>query len=380
MNKKIIKLTESDLINIVKKVLNEQSPSADLYIDRIANQKLAQSRLSSTTAKKIAPENINPKNLKFGDRGDDVKILQQKLFDKGFLKTSSMKPTGYFGELTKVALDKALGKLTPKPVTPKKSDDNKKTNTTIKDTKNNRCIAISKEECDKISSTKETEISTGSDTRCSAYMVKCLSQYNSELYGANAWNVFNTVKGNGQVKYNVYTDGSINWNNIYSQIKQNKIGKNICNEYAKSDDADKIVKSNLPKIITNSVPESTKINPSSLELGDIVGLYHKNSSNKGMAFCQRALTRNLDNNGNMEKDPFTFNSHVGFVGAIKDGIPIIIHNVSGTHTATPATKMLNKNNKDMIVWVVSDNEVKSAISNTNVKDKKSSNSGWNFFN
>jgi hypothetical protein len=42
--------------------------------------------------------------------------------------------------------------------------------------------------------------------------------------------------------------------------------------------------------------------------------------------------------------------------------------------------MLNKNNKDMIVWVVSDNEVKSAISNTNVKDKKSSNSGWNFFN
>ena len=129
MNKKIIKLTESDLINIIKKVLNEQSPSADLYIDRIANQKLAQSRLSSTTAKKIAPENINPKNLKFGDRGDDVKILQQKLFDKGLLKTKSMKPTGYFGELTKVALDKALRNLTPKPVTPKKSDDNKnKTN------------------------------------------------------------------------------------------------------------------------------------------------------------------------------------------------------------------------------------------------------------
>ena len=59
-------------------------------------------------------------------------------------------------------------------------------------------IAISKEECDKISSTKSSEISADmGETRCSAYMVKCLSQYNSELYGANAWNVFNTVKGKG---------------------------------------------------------------------------------------------------------------------------------------------------------------------------------------
>lgn len=58
-------------------------------------------------------ENINPKNLKFGDGGlrnpnqvNDVKILQQKLFDGGFLKTNTMKPTGYFGNLTKSALEK----------------------------------------------------------------------------------------------------------------------------------------------------------------------------------------------------------------------------------------------------------------------------------
>jgi hypothetical protein len=80
--KKIIKLTESDLVNIVKKVLTEQ-----------------------------VNNNINPKNLKFGDGGrqnpnqiNDVKELQQKL---GFSK-----PTGYFGKNTKAALDKALGKPT----------------------------------------------------------------------------------------------------------------------------------------------------------------------------------------------------------------------------------------------------------------------------
>ena len=212
-------------------------------------------------------------------------------------------------------------------------------------------------------------------------MVKCLSQYDSELDGANAWDVFNTVKGKGQVKYNAYTDGSVNWNNIYLQLKQNKIGKNICNDYAKSDDADKKFKSELPKIVTNSIPQSSKINTSSLELGDIVGLYHKNSDNKSMAFCQRALKRNLDDNGNMEKDPFTFNSHVGFVGAIKNGMPIIIHNIHGHHTATPANKMLSKNDEDMIVWVVSDNEVKSAVNNTkNDEEKKSSSWDWNPFN
>ena len=43
MNKKIIKLTESDLIHIINKVLNEQSGSADLNMDRLNKQQLVQS-------------------------------------------------------------------------------------------------------------------------------------------------------------------------------------------------------------------------------------------------------------------------------------------------------------------------------------------------
>jgi len=228
-------------------------------------------------------------------------------------------------------------------------------------TKSEGCIALSKEECAKISSDSQTEVSSGSETRCSAYMVKCLSQYNSELFAGNAWDAFNNVKNNGSVKYNAYTDGSVKWNYIYSQLKENKIGRDICTKYAGEDDADKVFKSQLPTIVTNSVPSTSKVNLKSLELGDIVGLYHSSSANKGMAFCQRALKRNLDNSGNIDKDPFTFNSHVGFVGAIKNGVPIIIHNVHGHHMATPANKMLSKTSDDMIVWVVSDNDVKNAI-------------------
>ena len=83
--KKIIKLTESDLFNIVKKVLSEQ----------VNNE-------------------TNPKNLKFGDMGDDVRVLQQKLIDGGFLKTKTMKPTGFFGNMTNIALAKSQGKPLPK--------------------------------------------------------------------------------------------------------------------------------------------------------------------------------------------------------------------------------------------------------------------------
>jgi hypothetical protein len=88
-----------------------------------------------------------------------------------------------------------------------------------------------------------------------------------------------------------------------------------------------------------------------------------------MAFCKRILKKGLDSKGNVKtKEPFTFNSHVGFVGAIKDGMPIIIHNVHGTHMATPANKMLSKDSEDMILWVVTDNDVLSVIKNTKEND------------
>jgi peptidoglycan hydrolase-like protein with peptidoglycan-binding domain len=86
--KKTIKLTESDLEQIVRKLLREQSQ-----------------------------ENINPKNLKFGDRGPEVAALQQRLMDKGFLKLKTKKPTQYFGNLTQSALNLSQGKT---PITPQK--------------------------------------------------------------------------------------------------------------------------------------------------------------------------------------------------------------------------------------------------------------------
>jgi hypothetical protein len=93
--KKIIRLNENDLESIIKKVLIEQS------------------NITATAGLSMGnKENLNPKNLKLGDGGnrnpkkiEDVKKLQKRLMDLGFLKTKSMVPTGFFGQLTKTALD-----------------------------------------------------------------------------------------------------------------------------------------------------------------------------------------------------------------------------------------------------------------------------------
>jgi peptidoglycan hydrolase-like protein with peptidoglycan-binding domain len=87
--KRIIKLTENQLRDIVSKVIKEQSVV-----------------------------NVNPKNLKFGDRGDDVKKLQQLLMNKGYLKTDTMVPTGFFGKLTTSALKSFLSGGVPLTATP----------------------------------------------------------------------------------------------------------------------------------------------------------------------------------------------------------------------------------------------------------------------
>jgi peptidoglycan hydrolase-like protein with peptidoglycan-binding domain len=129
--KKIIKLKESDIEIIVKRVLSEQGNmfgTAGLGMDSALSSK-------KTPAPKQKVD-INPKKLKVGDGGKsnpkqiaDVKALQQKLMDLKLLKTDTMVPTGYFGPLTQKALDAYNG--TGSVVTSKEKVDPKdKTKTT----------------------------------------------------------------------------------------------------------------------------------------------------------------------------------------------------------------------------------------------------------
>jgi hypothetical protein len=105
---KIIKLTESDLTKLVNRVLKEQGYFDDVKLMPTAYQYNQERERENASPK----ENINPKNLKVGSGGNsnpsqvaDVNRLQTKLIALGLLKTKSGKPTGYFGDATKKALD-----------------------------------------------------------------------------------------------------------------------------------------------------------------------------------------------------------------------------------------------------------------------------------
>lgn len=84
--------------------------------------------------KLILEQSLNPDNLKFGDRGEKVKILQQKLMDmkdkngRPFLQTKSMIPTGYFGPMTKAALDRAQGNTSSQKTKPQTKSQTNQSN------------------------------------------------------------------------------------------------------------------------------------------------------------------------------------------------------------------------------------------------------------
>lgn len=139
--RKIIKLTESDLEQIVAKIITEQG---NMFGTAGVGMKapFTDWKSYSDSRKQPVNKNINPKGLKLGDGGnknpekiEDVKKLQQSLMDLGYLVTDTMVPTGYFGSLTNNAL-KALysgaeptnkKKQTTGKVTPKTPDKTTKT-------------------------------------------------------------------------------------------------------------------------------------------------------------------------------------------------------------------------------------------------------------
>jgi len=228
-----------------------------------------------------------------------------------------------------------------------KNTDNKQKVTD--DSGKQNCQSVLPETCSKISPNKETTIGNGGSEGCSQYVGLSIG----EKLG-DAWKAFNAAKKYG-VKYNMFTDGSIDWNNVRNKMKSNKINSSTCDcftEEGESKDKSCSSGSEIAKTISSFYPSSSNFSNGSLKVGDIVGMYYRDSGNKGKAFCERASQRGLDSSGNVkDTDPFTFNTHVGYVGAIKNGVPIIYHSVHGTRLATPANQLKSKNGSAMIVWV-----------------------------
>jgi len=308
-------------------------------------------------------------NIKFGDKNQSVQDFQ-KLLLKYDIDVGPDGPDGIFGKNTRNAVIKFQKKYGLEPtgiidnrtrnfLYPVKSGPPRFTEKVSTKEPEYDCVAIPKEECDKLSPTSNILLGVGKETACAKYMNTCLRQFDKDMSG-NAWTVLRNMKARdiATEKYNMFKE--MKWNNIWNVVN-NSVTKNTC-ECHKEDHADGKCKSPIPKLVDNSYLSRPNFDISKLEIGDIVGLYYRPSTNKGQAFCSR-LT--FDNNGKpIKTENFEFNSHVGFVVGIKKGVPIILHNIGGktggNRYATPATALLSKSNT-MITWVASNNEVKKNL-------------------
>lgn len=109
------------------------------------------------------------------------------------------------------------------------------------------------------------------------------------------------------------------------------------------------------KMINNAL---SKNQPSAnmLKVDDIVGIYYPPSSHHEEAFYEAGKNYFIkDENGNIVKGKtlsggkgFGMNTHVGIVGAIKDGVPLIFHNITGSVFSDPYNKIKNGGK---IVWI-----------------------------
>jgi peptidoglycan hydrolase-like protein with peptidoglycan-binding domain len=122
---------------------------------------------------------------------------------------------------------------------------------------------------------------------------------------------------------------------------------------------------NIKQLTQQLIPSIT---PSDLKIDDVVGIYYPTSSYFEKAFFQGALSGYKpselptgrgyfikDGKGGWKPgktlsggDAFGMNTHVGIVGAIKDGVPIIFHNISGIVHVDPYNKLVGGGK---IMWV-----------------------------
>jgi peptidoglycan hydrolase-like protein with peptidoglycan-binding domain len=428
--KKIIKLTESDLEKIIKKVLkestiiNEIASDADDFggsqddvnteisnfnqnapVDQKKNMRLIQRKLKEL--------GYNLGN--FGPNKDGVDGRYGRLTlaaIKDFQRKNGIKSTGWVGTVTAPLLSvepmkgvsfvgvrpgqkktsgdnknavqkKKIGNVKTDNILGKKTgkisggDINKKKINKIEPEKNKisssaTCIGLPKNMCSQISSKNAVTLGSGDEAQCAAYVTKCLTQYDKDFRTGNAWKSASWLAGGGGTeRFNLFKT-NVDWNKVWKGLKDNKITKSDCMKFygkAGSDTGTIMPKSKaILNLSKDNAPDSSGVSWRSLKPGDVVGLVHDGTLNKGRAFCERMVDDlSLDEKGNFKQMPFTFNTHVGFVTAIKDGIPIIAHNVSnsfgtkGNYSVVPATQMLSKGSSDRIVWAYSDPQVESSV-------------------
>lgn len=105
---------------------------------------------------------------------------------------------------------------------------------------------------------------------------------------------------------------------------------------------------NISNIVNSLVPIS--YNGPELKAGDVVGIYYRGSKNHERAFYEGAkagkgwFVNGKPGNTIKKGEGWGMNTHIGRVGVVKNGVPLIFHNVDGTTKSDPQQNL-------RIAWV-----------------------------
>lgn len=161
-------------------------------------------------------------------------------------------------------------------------------------------------------------------------------------YVGNAWNAYNNIRL-GDTVYSSF-------DNLDEQTREEVINLWLKIHKKGGGKENGPFKNKVSQIVNRLVPKKGAI--TDLKVDDVVGLYYPSSSHHEEAFYQGGeewFTEDSEGNkipGDTIKNGkgWGMNTHIGTVGAIKDGVPLIFHNVTGDVISDPASNL-------RIAWV-----------------------------
>lgn len=156
-------------------------------------------------------------------------------------------------------------------------------------------------------------------------------------YVGNAWDAYNNSRL-GETRDSAFDDLDEQTRNDVIKLWLDIHNKRIENGNSRVKD-----------IVSKIVPRQGEI--TDLKVNDIVGLFYPRSTHHEEAFYQGGKGWFKEEGGKMvpgdtikRGDGWGMNTHIGTVAAIKDGVPLIFHNVGGNVKSDPPSKL-------RIAWV-----------------------------
>lgn len=310
---------------------------------KVFKEKPSTTKVNTTTPKSTTTKSKHDLPFKSNEEGDKFRVWMNRYYpntSKG-LKLDKKGPNGGFknsyirkawnhngkggikGDIyTKQVLSKGGGKSSSKP--------NNKGNIFVSDTINPAFRSqIDFQNLKTGGSTKR--ICTPNDEECGQF-VNDFSDKFREV--GNAWSAYRN-----DTKLGPTMSSKFKGLNTSKQDKAIKLWQQI-HKKGGAEKKSNITRGEVKSFIKGLV--GSGLNPD-LKIDDVVGLYYDGSENHEKAFYHGGKAWFVDG-GKPGKtirggDGWGMNTHIGIVGAIKDGVPLIFHNIGGNVISDPASNL-----------------------------------------